>query len=617
MWYTEDIPFKPNNINPQIQRIAIHTFIDTLNSILEINTKENKHYLYSIFSTKFFNKLNSVYSNIASKDILDRLDQINKKKVNITIDKKLKYNLNTIEAIPIKFYEANGKYMMESSLGIKQKISSYPSIKFITDKLKNPTLEILIGSDKLKELKEKLFYETLIKIATLYNIDGVKRNINLTLEEATKIPINDLKKISDMAKNSRLKGNDKYNKKIEKKLDKIESKYLHNEDYLKSIKIKFKDDLNNIIENFALKLESLIGKDININNNNYYLLLDIYEINHDYRGNKKQSFFISEKDNKINFKRNDIFFNQDVYYYEDTSNQVIVYYSAIEKYLIGYKEKSKEVIKIINSDCYLKIHYSFINQIKLFGFNYYNYKINNKIVDINNFVNNILIIRLQNLKNALSDIQQIIYQIKNNFQGSNLNSIAKYYQTKIKQINTYNDNGERIFIDWNIINNNLYYENIELSSTINIKKLPNRSLYIQSNNLINFNTNDHLILYYIIQQFEMLLDINNDNYTKVNLAYLIINIIFQLSRNFTNCENSFYNINVKKFYHYILNNAEISETHDDIDISSMSEEELEKYKEEKDIDRERIEAIDADQDETNEDFGDEDILLVDRNSGEY
>ena len=30
-----------------------------------------------------------------------------------------------------------------------------------------------------------------------------------------------------------------------------------------------------------------------------------------------------------------------------------------------------------------------------------------------------------------------------------------------------------------------------------------------------------------------------------------------------------------------------------------------------------MEALDADQDETNDDFGDEDILLVDRNSGEY
>ena len=90
-----------------------------------------------------------------------------------------------------------------------------------------------------------------------------------------------------------------------------------------------------------------------------------------------------------------------------------------------------------------------------------------------------------------------------------------------------------------------------------------------------------------------------------------------MSRNLTNCENAFYDINVKKFYHYIVNKAEVSETHDEVDLASMTEEELEKYKEEKDMDRERMEALDADQDETNEDFGDEDILLVDRSGGEY
>ena len=617
MWFSENIVFKPNNINPQIQRIAIHTFVDALNSILDVNTRETKHYLYSIYATKFFNKLNSTYSNIVSKDIIDRLDLVNKKKVTVTIDKKLKYNLNVVNAIPLIEYNDNGKYMIESTLGTRNIIAHYPSIKFVKDKLKEQSQNELFGEKKLKEITEGLIYDSLLKIATLYDENGNKRNILLSIDEAKKISLNSLKKISEMAKNIRLKNEEKNFKKIEKKIEKIETKKLRNEEYLDNIKKQFNIKINDIIMNFVKKLESLIGKDININNNNYYLFHDIYEINHDYRGNKKQSFFISEKDGKIKFKRDEQFFKQDVYYYEDPSNQVVVYYSAIEKYLIGYKENSKDFIKITNSDCYIKIHYSFINQFKLFGFNYYNYNIGKKMVDNNAFINNILRIRLQNLKNALSDIQQIIYQVKNNFKGANLNPIAKYYQTKIKEINTYNSDGDRIFMDWNVINSSLYYENIHLETQINVKKLQNTSQYIQSFNLLNFNTNDHIILYYIIQQFEMLLDVNNDNYIKVNLAYLIINIVFQLSRNLTNCENAFYDINVKKFYHYIVNKAEVSETHDEVDVSSMSEEELEKYKEEKDIDRERIEALDADQDETNEDFGDEDILLIDRSSGEY
>jgi glutaredoxin 2 len=224
---------------------------------------------------------------------------------------------------------------------------------------------------------------------------------------------------------------------------------------------------------------------------------------------------------------------------------------------------------------------------------------------------------LQNLKNALSEIQQIIYQVKNNFTGSNLNQVAKYYQSRIKSFETYDNEGERIFKDWNVLNNGLFFENLDQNSNINTKVLPNKSQYIPTENLLKFITNDDIILYYIIEQFNMLLDINTNSNVKVNLAYLIINIVFQLFRNFTNLENAFFNINVKKFYHYISNKAEVSEAHDEVDFSSMTEEEIEKFKEDRDVDRERLDALDADQDETNEDFGDEDVIIHDRISGDY
>ena len=224
-------------------------------------------------------------------------------------------------------------------------------------------------------------------------------------------------------------------------------------------------------------------------------------------------------------------------------------------------------------------------------------------------------IRLQNLKNSLSEIQQIIYQVKTIFKGSNVNPIAKLYHTKIKFINTYDDNGDRIFKDWNIINNSLYYDNIDVEP--NIQVLPNKSKYISSNILQKFITNDNIIIFYIIQQFNLLLDINEDNHIKINLAYMIINIIFQLFRNFTNSENAFYNINVKKFYYHIITKSESSDIIDEVDPTKMSEEEIEKYKEQKDEDRERLDALDAEQEPGNEDFGDEDTLLLDRQSGDY
>jgi hypothetical protein len=97
MWYNSEIGIKSNNINAnaQIQRIIIHTFVDCLNSILE-NTINN-NYLYNIITTKFYNKLNFIYNNNSSISLLEKLDSINKKKVIITSDKKLTYNLTSQE----------------------------------------------------------------------------------------------------------------------------------------------------------------------------------------------------------------------------------------------------------------------------------------------------------------------------------------------------------------------------------------------------------------------------------------------------------------------------------------------------------------------------------------
>jgi hypothetical protein len=613
MWFSEDIPFKPNNINPQIQRFVIHTFVDAINSILEVNTKENKHYLYNVFSTKFFGKLNSVYDNKSSADVIEKLDSINKKKVTVTIDKKLKYNMSTVDAIPLKPYKSDGKYMIESTLGTKTKIASYPSLKFTYDKLADKSREELFGLSGIAEINNDLYMDTLRKIGTLYGPDGIKRSVHITPDEVKKLSLEELKKISEASKSMRLKSLNKMSKKTEQKMEKIDMKNILNKEYTEKIRAKFNGEMSQIIENFINKLESLIGRDININNNNYYLTTNVYEINHDYRGNKKSPIFILEKDQKIKLKKEEQFFKQDVYYYEDSSNQVTVYYSAIERFLLGYKESSKDYVKVFNTDCYIKIHYSLQTQLRLFGFNYVNYKLDSNTKDVNSFINNILRNRLQNLKNSLSTIQQIIYQVKNNFSGSNINSIAKYYQTKIKSINTYGPDDENIFKNWNILNNNIFFNNIEITSTINTKQTPNGNKYLPSDTLLKFITNDDIILYYIIEQFNMLLDINSDNYTKVNLAYMIINLIFQIFRNLTNFENASYDINVKKFYYYISSKAEVSEAHDEIDYSSMTEEEIEKLKEEQDIDREREEALDTDQDiESNDDFGDEDIKTGDR-----
>lgn len=616
MWYADEIPYKPNNINPQIQRIAIHTFVDALNSILTISANDDANYIYNMFATKFYNKLNMIYNNVASKDIIDKLELQNKKRVIITADNKLKYNIKTVEPIPFVPYNPDGKFIISSSSGTKQDIAIYPTKYKISDTLIDKKHDEIVDNKKLKEINDKLYLETLRKIATLYGSDGIKRNIPISIEDTKNMSIDELKKISSLSRNVRLSNEIKLDSVQEKKIEKINMKNIKNEKYIEQLRNKYNIEIAHTIDTFVNLLESIIGKDININNNNYYLQHNVYEIDHDYRCNKKTPIIILEKDQIIKYKKNDAFFGQDVYQYEDTNNQVSVFYSATEKYLIGYKESSKEYIKIFNSNCYLKIHYSFKHQLTYLGFTYMNYPILNKIDDLNDFVNNILRIRLQNLKNSLSILQQVIYQVKNKFNGSYLNPIAKYYQSKIKNINTYDDDADRIFKDWSILNDNLYYNNIDVES-IGLKILPNQKKFLPAEILLKFVTNDDIIIQYIIEQLTMLINVNTDNYIKVNISYMIINIIFQIYRNLTNFENAFNDLNVKKFYYHIINKASVSDSHEEVDLSTMTEEEIEKLKEERDIAKESLDALDADQDEINEDFGDEEVLLLDRSSGDY
>jgi hypothetical protein len=53
LWFS-DSNVKKGLINPSDQKIIINTLIDLLNSILEINSKKTKNFLYEMFSSRFF-----------------------------------------------------------------------------------------------------------------------------------------------------------------------------------------------------------------------------------------------------------------------------------------------------------------------------------------------------------------------------------------------------------------------------------------------------------------------------------------------------------------------------------------------------------------------------------
>jgi hypothetical protein len=98
MWFSDTIEYKPNNINIQLHRIAVHTFIDLLNSILETNAGPNKTYLYEMFSGKFYQIIKNIYNNVAISDnIIKNLETQTKKKITF---KFLKSYLRKYKSLP-------------------------------------------------------------------------------------------------------------------------------------------------------------------------------------------------------------------------------------------------------------------------------------------------------------------------------------------------------------------------------------------------------------------------------------------------------------------------------------------------------------------------------------
>ena len=95
-------------------------------------------------------------------------------------------------------------------------------------------------------------------------------------------------------------------------------------------------------------------------------------------------------------------------------------------------------------------------------------------------------------------------------------------QSKFKYINTTKENNKKILVNWTILNDGVQHNT---DYKFNDKDLLINNKYIDASLLIAFKDNDHIILFYTLSELAYLIDLNNDNYTKSNLVFLIANII--------------------------------------------------------------------------------------------
>ncbi|AXN90987.1 hypothetical protein nvc1_070 [Namao virus] len=632
MWFKDDssVPAKnqQNLISHlEIYKYIIHTFVDFTNLILEtVVNKKTPSYFYEMTSARFFNQVNGRFSPDASEDILKEIHAMNKKNIQTSqnVTRYVKIKVNNI--VPHKHVYEND-YLSRSVTDEVRDLSHIARDKIsLTSDFKSQEFKDVLSGHQLYEMLVDLQTKKHKKLQMIYTVDGIKRNV--PLEETKSLPASEIKKMIHNIQHYRIYHDQKVLDEMIKRQSATTQLLNHKIDYfLKDHKKLFNNTIDNVVDAFITDLIHIVGNNITFPNSDkkIYLDQDVYTINHDHLGNmlSKPLVFL-ESENRVSFKKFSRSFNQDIYYFYDKVNNVVYYYSFIELYLLGYKEYNKNIKYVNNTNCYLKIERSIKYKLLYMGYNYIHYRLNEEDGETDSqyieIIQNITRTRIQNLKNIVFELNRILYQTYYHEQTNNLHPISALYISKIQTFNLSTDT-YKLFKDLDTVVKMLYYNNTEdVDEEYNIKitTLPNEHRYLSVFNILKFAKNDQILLFYIMQEIQKLIEINDDIYTKGNLIQIFIMTVDKAYNDYNMIEKIKHNIYVKKFILY-MNESYLSRTGDiyDINTESMefeSDEAYNEYLEESYDEREKEDALDVSMElnEPDDETGENDVLYTDR-----
>lgn len=609
MWYynpTEGT--KKNVIQFMIQKSIIHTLIDIINSVLEMSITEND-IIYKNISSHFFKKIQSFFKD---EELFNRI----KKESSIKIfENKTSYIQEIKNLIPL-----TGKYEPISFLIPERRSCKCSTVYMNKKEIKqikyNGISNITNCNDgkyhtwKFNEKKDKLMcilcneYAENISFDEKNSKEVKKKYINVKNEEiAKKICVVDgLPHIFDINENGenvcRKCKNFEYHNYSEKEVEDLfvvinkNNKIKENElfelsketknfsekkvDYINTVVGKLYDEfskynkyemdfLNNLIE----EIQKTIGSEIQ----NLNLINNIYIIDHDHIGNSlEKNIIIDETTNKM-FKKNHPFFKSEVLYYVNYKfGKIEVYYDYATKMLLGYKEENKNIILNRKFDKKIKLNYSILNKIKLFGYksafikidlpHKNDAKINEKNENIkNSIIEKILFDRILNLKKIITNIKLIISRIINNhneeytendYNKSKIFSLIEKYKKKMSEVKLQDAQGNIIFKHWKAVINGVNFK-IDKNQKLNFE---DKNIGFEEINKIDKMGN--LLVFYIFKEFMKLYEFNNDKISKITISNFIvdfINVIYDLF----NEDKNLSNIDVKRFIYILNSNTNIEE----------------------------------------------------------
>ena len=212
---------------------------------------------------------------------------------------------------------------------------------------------------------------------------------------------------------------------------------------------------------------------------------------------------------------------------------------------------------------------------------------------------------IQIIEKGMSDFDKIKQKYTNYVKQPSTNkelqltgdaNIVINFQPKFKYINTTKENNKKILVNWTILNDSITHD---ISKSYNFK-----DKFIDSSYLISLKDNDHIIIFYTLSELAYLIDLNDDNYTKSNLVFLIANII-NYSYNLFNKQLS--HVEFRKFKYMIESEAEVISYDVTTDlIFNETEEDKNKKKESNSDFQEEKDALDIEQDLPDEEFDDPD-----------
>lgn len=588
-----------------LQKTVIHTVVDLINTLAEANFEANKNFLYEIINTRLRVKLQHTFNdtqllkrieansmkNIRFDEASKKVTFISKRVGLVDLDSEFKILEKIDEKCDVKVVEMK-KNPFKHALNNIDILTNCPDGKFhewifksgdlICSKCSQSYNEIVkeLGATTTEkpssDYLDKIKLNNLRKLAKKYCISGDIHDLdnegncskcgkNINKFEPTEKELKQLEKNLD-------------EKTIEKSIEQINMIKKHDEEIKKQdekyknimnkLQKRYEMETNNKLENYVLnfvdRLAKILGNKIKVQDKVIYLKETVYIIDHDYFGNQtKEPIYILSSDEKILKAPNHPSFNKDVIYYKDKANKVYVYYDSITLQYLGYSEDNK-VIKRSRNNAALKIELSIKDSIMFMGYEnqYYNiYHINKNYIkelpknlgsDSKEIILQIIRNRMINLKQIISRAQSMIHNIRNSGQVTSIynqdeKEIVTEFTKKLKRFNMKDSqNHNNVFKHHKHILGRLPI-NYNIPDNLNINLNKN---YLDVSSINSLGNSDIKLLFYLIYNFNRLLDYNRQPAIESELAHLLIKIIRYL---FNLYYRPYSNYNVRKFDFLLIN----------------------------------------------------------------